>query len=181
MGEIRSRVLRKTRPRPYVDGRLVERSLLASGRLSVRTDWDNRFLRLAKHVSEWSRDPSTKVGAVISRQDHTIASLGFNGFPMGVSDDPLLYQDREVKYSRVVHAEMNAILFLRERGVGFTLYTWPFLPCVRCAACVIQAGIARVVAPPCTEERWAESIQMAVEMFGEAGVEVSYGLVDSVG
>ena len=50
--------------------------------------WDMRFAQLAKLVSLWSKDPSTKVGSVIVRPDKTIASVGFNGFPKGVPDEP---------------------------------------------------------------------------------------------
>ena len=27
--------------------------------------WDNRFIKLAKHISSWSKDPSTKCASVI--------------------------------------------------------------------------------------------------------------------
>lgn len=45
--------------------------------------WDARFLDLAVFIGDWSKDPSTKVGAVLVRPDRTIAGLGFNGFPRG--------------------------------------------------------------------------------------------------
>jgi dCMP deaminase len=89
---------------------------------------------------------------------------------MGTDDSYELYKDRESKYQRVVHAEMNALLFLRERAIGFTLYTWPFLPCDRCAACVIQAGIARVVSKSNTEDRWDDAIQRGIDLMTEANV-----------
>ena len=134
--------------------------------------WDGRFLQLAEHVAGWSRDPSTKVGAVIVRPDKTIASMGFNGFPRGVKDDVERYCNKEEKYQRIIHAEINAILFLKEPAVGFTLYTWPLLPCDRCATCVIQVGITRVVSLISFEARWAASITRAKEMLTEAGVVV---------
>lgn len=117
--------------------------------------WDTRFLKLAGEVAEWSKDPSTKVGAVIYRPDLTIVSLGFNGFPRGVDDDPALYADRSIKYERVIHAELNAILTARgelgreypgitgHRG-GHSIATTLF-PCSRCAGAIIQAGLSRVV------------------------------------
>lgn len=142
----------------------------------TRTVWDQRFLALAEHVASWSRDPSTKVGAVIVRPDKTIASVGFNGFPRGMSDDPELYANRELKYSRIVHAEINAILHTREALHGYTLYTWPLAPCDRCAVTVIQSGISRVVFPATSEEacqRWGKLLEVALGMFAEAGVEYS--------
>lgn len=89
--------------------------------------WDLRFLRLSQCISTFSKDPSTKVGAVIVRPDKTIASMGFNGFPKKLKDDAR-YNDREVKYSLIVHGEINAILFAKESLTGYTLYTYPFMP-----------------------------------------------------
>jgi len=134
--------------------------------------WDRRFLRLADHVATWSKDPSTQVGAVIVRPDRTIASIGFNGFPRGMDDSPELLADREVKYSRTVHAEMNAILNAPAPVKGCTLYL-AMLPCDRCAVHVIQAGIVRVVAWEMTEDmnsRWADSMGRTRDMLREAGV-----------
>ena len=76
--------------------------------------WDGRFLDLATFIAEWSKDPSTKVGAALVRPDRTIVSVGFNGFPRGVLDHAERYQDRSTKYEMVVHAEMNALLSSRE-------------------------------------------------------------------
>ncbi len=119
-----------------------------------------------------SRDPSTKCGAVIVRPDKTHASLGFNGFPRGMNDDPALYANREVKLQRTIHAEMNAILNAQGPVHGFTLYVWPYIPCSACAIHVIQAGIKRVVAPPLAShpERWRESMSQSLAFFEEARV-----------
>ena len=38
--------------------------------------WDLRFLELAKHISDWSKDPSTKVGCIIVGEDREIRSTG---------------------------------------------------------------------------------------------------------
>jgi dCMP deaminase len=146
--------------------------------------WDRRFIDMAKLVASWSKDPSTKCGAVVVRPDRTVATVGFNGFPKGVSDADELYADRETKYSRVVHAEQNALLHTgNERLTGFTMYTWPpgFGPtCDRCAAHVIQAGIKHVVHVKNDSDfasRWAEPAQRGLQLYSEAGVEiVSYPL-----
>lgn len=131
--------------------------------------WDIRFLDLAEHIATWSKDPSTKVGAVLAN-DRRVVSVGYNGFPQGVNDDPALYADREYKYEHVVHGEMNAILFAGRSVDGCTLYTIPFLPCSRCAAMVIQAGIWRVVSYYNDNPRWLESIARTQAMFKQAGV-----------
>ncbi len=134
--------------------------------------WDQRFLDLAQHISTWSRDPSTKVGAVIVDSKKRVVSVGYNGFPQGIKDDDRL-NDRTFKYSATVHGEINAILFAERDLAGCTLYTWPFQPCSNCAAIVIQSGIKRIVAPRNRPERWRESMEAAAALFEEAGVGVT--------
>lgn len=134
------------------------------------SNWDIRFLGLAAYISNWSKDESTKCGCVIARPDKTIASLGFNGFPRGLRDEVRLLRDRDRKYERVIHSEMNALLFLKEPAEGYTMYVWPMLPCHRCAVHVIQAGIGKVVAPAIYIDRWRESVKLTRSLFDEAGV-----------
>lgn len=140
--------------------------------LSSQEKWDRRFLELARLVASWSKDPSTKCGAVIIRPDRTIASLGYNGFPRGVEDLEEYLNDREEKYPRTVHAELNAILNAPELLHGFTLYQYPGRSCSNCAAAVVQTGIARVVNPLVEVHRgeWARSQEIGIEMFKQAGV-----------
>lgn len=136
--------------------------------------WDGRFLALAEGIASWSKDPSTKTGAVLVRPDRTICATGYNGFPRGMGDGPERYADREDKLRRVIHCEMNAILTAHEPSLrGYTLYTWPFISCYRCAVHVVQAGIARCVAPaadPAVEERW--ELWRTREFLRECGVEL---------
>ena len=107
--------------------------------------WDRRFIALAGHVAQWSKDPSTKVGAVLVRPvDMTVISMGFNGFPRGVNDLEERYSNRPLKYKLVVHAELNAILTAKEPLTGAHLYV-TLSPCNECAKAIIQSGIARVV------------------------------------
>lgn len=139
--------------------------------------WLKRYQDLAYEVSMWSKDPSTKCGAVIVRPDKTVCSLGYNGFPRGMKDDTEIYQDREQKYERVIHCEINAIMSARERLDDYTLFVYPFNCCPRCAVHVIQAGIKHVVAPTIPDdkkERWAEALARTEKLFEEAGVKVTY-------
>lgn len=142
--------------------------------------WDFRYLRLAREIATWSKDGSTKCGAVIVRPDKTICSLGYNGFPRQMPDEEGLYEDRGEKYSRILHAEMNAILTAPEPVRGYTLYTYPFLTCERCSVHVIQAGITRVVAPKALGdrgERWNESLEKSRNYYAECDVQcVEYDL-----
>jgi len=134
--------------------------------------WDVRFLNLCGHISDWSKDPSTKVGAVIVRPDRTIASVGYNGFPRGVIDRSEMLQNREQKYPRVVHAELNAILNAREPLVSCVLYVSPISPCSTCCGAIIQSGIRRVVAvmSASAQKTWSDQARVSEQMFKEAGV-----------
>lgn len=136
-------------------------------------DWDTRFVELADVVAGWSKDPSTKVGCVIVRPDRTIASVGFNGFPRGVSDDEALYADRDIKIPRVIHAETNAVLNAHEPVRGCTAYvTHP--PCMSCTGILIQAGISTIVWKHPSEamkSRWGEQFHMSKGLLAEAGVD----------
>jgi len=138
----------------------------------VDIKWDQRFLELAKLVSTWSKDPSTKVGAVIT-DDRRIISVGYNGFPEGVLDSSERYSNREIKYKYMVHAERNALLFANTSLKNTTLYTYPFMPCSECAGMIIQSGIKRVVTLINTNERWKESFEITKNMFDEAGVNLT--------
>lgn len=141
--------------------------------------WDMRFLNMAMLVASWSKDPSTKCGAVIVRPDRSIAGVGYNGFPRGVPDLDEHLNDRPEKYGRVVHAEVNAILAAKENLRECTLYTWPANrapSCDRCTAVVIQAGIKRVVHVSTWytgfADRWAEATARSLDMYQAAGVSV---------
>ena len=132
--------------------------------------WDIRFLDLAKLVSTWSKDPSTKIGAVITDSNNKIISLGYNGFPKKLADDHRL-DDRETKYKMIIHGEMNAILSANRSLDGCSLYTYPFMPCPRCASMVIQTGINRIISYKNTNERWEEEFKLSLSLFKEAKVE----------
>jgi len=122
--------------------------------------WDKRFMRIAREVSSWSKDPSTKVGAVIVNQDRNIISTGYNGFPRGIEDSIDRLEDREEKYPRIVHGEMNALLNALYNGVsvkGATIYVWGLPVCSECTKSIIQAGISRVVITDIKDTKWKES------------------------
>ncbi len=133
--------------------------------------WDIRFLRLAREVSTWSKDPSTQIGVVLV-QNRRVVGTGFNGFPPGIADDKRLH-DRAEKLALVVHAELNAILQAGREARGATLYMWGFTsaPCRNCTKHVIAAGIDKVVSSGApTPPRWADDLRAAEETLEEAGV-----------
>ena len=130
--------------------------------------WHKRFFDLADLIGSWSKDPSTKVGAVIVRPDRTIASVGYNGFPRGVED---VYTTRDAKLLRTVHAEANAILAAQESLRGYTLYVTPLHPCANCAAFIIQSGIKEVhYRIGIRGSAWLEHYEAMKEMFEQAKV-----------
>lgn len=143
-----------------------------------KVKWDLRYLLLAAHVGTWSKDPSTKVGAVITSSDGKPVSFGFNGLPAQINDDPEILNDRERKYNYIIHGEINALLFAGGSVSGNTLYTFPFRPCPRCAVQFVQAGISRVVFPMGVPERWEDACRLTDDIFRQAGVETA-GYVDS--
>ena len=136
--------------------------------------WDIRFVKLAMHIANWSKDPSTKVGCVVVGEDREIRSTGFNGFPRGIKDDEERLLDREQKYPLICHAEENAIMHAARIGLslkGSTAYvTWP--PCSRCARSLIQSGIKEIIYPTPGEipERWIADFNISNGMIYEAGV-----------
>ena len=134
--------------------------------------WDLRFLDMARLVATWSKDPSTKCGAVICDPNYRVVSVGFNGYPSGVPDDNSLHI-REEKYLKVIHGEINSILFARRDLFGCTIFVYPLPPCSQCMASIIQSGISRVVTvePSISlKERWGASNKIAQEMAENAGV-----------
>lgn len=148
----------------------------------ISEKWDRRFLALAEHVAQWSKDPSTKVGSVIvDPQTKLVVGLGYNGFPRGVEDTEERLKNRDIKLRMVVHAEVNAILMAGSKARGATMYNWPsFMTppiCSACAIVAIQAGIEEIVGFEVDEfkltdsqMRWRESILSAREMWDEVGL-----------
>lgn len=155
--------------------------------------WDRHFIGLAEYHSRMSKDPSTKIGAVIVGPDKEVLSAGFNGFPRGIADTEERLNNRDMKLKLVVHAEMNAILAAARTGIklkGSTLYVialnrsyriWGGPPCTRCAVEIIQAGIIEIVSfkPQYRSipKAWKADLDFSREVLSEAGVlyrEVDY-------
>lgn len=134
------------------------------------SQWDNRYLKMARLVASWSKDPSTKCGAVIVNLDNSVVSIGFNGFAPGVKDHVDRLNDRDTKLMMTLHAETNAILFAKQSLKGCTMYSWPMQACSQCAAMMIQAGISQHVSMLNDNDRWAKSWKLADLMFNEAGI-----------
>ncbi len=117
-----------------------------------RTDyinWDEYFMGVALLAAGRSKDPSTQVGACIVDSNNRILSTGYNGFPLGCSDDDFPWnrdeKAGETKYPFVVHAELNAILNAGGKQLhGSKIYVALF-PCNECAKAIIQSGVKEVI------------------------------------
>lgn len=137
--------------------------------------WDKRYFEIAKSVASWSKDPSTKVGAVIVGSKGQILSQGYNGFPRGIEDTEIRLNDRPTKLKYVVHAEMNCIYNASYSGASLensTLYVHGLPVCSECAKGVIQVGIKRVLMsyPKTIDDRWRNSFNDSSLMFDESGM-----------
>ena len=136
--------------------------------------WDKRYLKLAAGVANWSKDPSSKIGAIAVGSKGQVLAQGYNGFPRGISDSFDRYANKDVKYKFVVHAEMNCIYNATYNGVsldGATLYVHGLPVCSDCAKGIIQVGIRKVIMP--LDEyptHWLKSFAYSSELFAEAGV-----------
>lgn len=151
----------------------------AMAELMSRRRWDDYFAAIAQVVSTKSKDPSSKIGAVIVGPNHEIRSTGFNGFPRGINESDDSRWERPLKYQFVEHAERNAIYNAARNGVavaGCTLYLYgfgpPTVPCIECSKAVIQSGIVAVFGRSYKEapESWTDDLDFAKHLLIEAGV-----------
>jgi dCMP deaminase len=143
-------------------------------------------MKLAREISTWSKDPSSKIGAVIVNDDRRILATGYNGFPKGIEDTDERLNDREQKYPRIVHAEMNALMAALHSGVSVkdaTIYVYGLPVCPECTKSIISAGIKRIVISPDPyvyitpwTEKWKN---ISYEMIQEVGdINVTYANSD---
>ncbi|KAK2183049.1 hypothetical protein NP493_325g00010 [Ridgeia piscesae] len=113
-------------------------------------EWPEYFMAIAFLSAQRSKDPFSQVGACIVNGEKKIVGIGYNGMPIGCSDDELPWQRTaenrlDTKYPYVCHAELNAILNKNAADVkNCTIYVALF-PCNECAKLVIQSGIRQVV------------------------------------
>lgn len=145
-----------------------------SGKRTDYISWDEYFMAVAKLAGMRSKDPNSQVGACIVSKDNKILSMGYNGLPIGCSDDDFPW-DRdnddplENKYVYVTHSELNAILNYRGGSLeGAKIYVSLF-PCNECAKAIIQAGIKTVIYD-CDKYDKTPAVTASKIMFNSAGV-----------
>lgn len=135
-------------------------------------NWDEYFMGVAVLSSMRSKDPNTKVGACIVNTSKRIIGIGYNGFPVGCSDDDFPWERNgdflDCKYPYVVHAEPNAILNSTMSLDNATIYVTLF-PCHECAKLIIQSGIKEIVYM-CDKYNGTDSDLAGKRMLESAGV-----------
>lgn len=139
-------------------------------------DWHRFFMDLAVRTAQMSKDPDRKVGAVLVSPDRRQLSVGYNGFPASVPDNPGWLEDKERKLKHMVHAEPNCLRQAPFSPIGCTLYVTRF-PCYDCAAeHILFYGVKHVVAPrpDFGHLRWGESWIHAQARLQAAGVKITY-------
>lgn len=135
--------------------------------------WDEYFMGIALLSAQRSKDPNTTVGACIVSEDNKILSVGYNGMPIGCSDDDFPWEREgcalDTKYVYVCHAEMNAILnYTGTNMKGSKLYVTLF-PCNECTKALIQKGIREIVY---MSDKYGDSdaVIAAKRMFDSSGI-----------
>jgi dCMP deaminase len=133
--------------------------------------WDIRFMQLAQHIGQWSKDRSRGVGCVIVGSDNDILATGYNGFPRGINDDIEERHGRPLKYLWTEHAERNAIYNAARRGIPLEnsrMYL-PWYPCVDCARAIVQCRIAELIAlePNWNDPQWSDHFRTTRELLAE--------------
>ncbi len=136
--------------------------------------WDEYFMGIAKLSAQRSKDPNTQVGSCIVSKENKILSMGYNGFPIGCSDDDFPWEregetDLDNKYLYSTHSELNAILnypgaSLKDARMYVTLF-----PCNECAKAIIQCGIRELVYD-CDKYADTTGVKASKRMMDAAGV-----------
>ena len=149
--------------------------------MSVKRDdyisWDEYFMGVAALSAMRSKDPGTQVGACIVSPANKILSMGYNGFPIGCSDDDFPWNREgaplDNKYFYSTHSELNAILNYRGGSLeGCKIYVTLF-PCNECAKAIIQCGIKEIVYA-CDKYGETDSVIASKRMLDAAGVKYTF-------
>lgn len=146
------------------------------GQFGFTPRWDERFLRLAHHVGQWSKDRSARTGCVIVGPDGIVRSTGYNGFVRGANDDVEARHERPAKYRWTEHAERNAIYNAARIGLATDRCTafvnW--FPCADCTRAIVQAGMVRLVglSQSGVDPQWQADFEFSTGLLQEVGIEV---------
>ena len=145
----------------------------------MNKSWQNKFINLAEYISEWSKDPSAKIGCVaVDPITNNILSTGYNGFPSGLEDTYERLNNREEKYKFIVHAETNCIYNATKNGInlkGSYFFIYGLCICHECAKALVQVGVEVIYYKPSFHEcnnRWNTSNDLASSILNECGIKL---------
>ena len=73
--------------------------------------YDENIMKLALTISHLSKDPTTKVGCVITNQDNEVMSVGYNKIKdyIPIKDIDYINLNKTIKKYAFLHAEMMAL------------------------------------------------------------------------
>lgn len=137
---------------------------------------DSEWLKEACLTARFSNDPSTQNGATVVSKDGVYLADGYNEFPPRIAKTEERWNNRNVKYGLVIHAEEYAIINAVRKGHNVeesTLYC-PWAACRECAKKIIAYGIGRlVIHTECklaNDTHWKEEREAGLAMLQEAGI-----------
>ena len=143
----------------------------------MRVSWDEYFMQMAQLTAQRSTCLRRKVGAVIVKDKHIIAT-GYNGAPRGLKhcvelggclrEKLKIPSGQRHELCRALHAEQNAIIQAATLGQSIedgTIYI-THQPCAICAKMIINAGLKRIV----VKEGYPDDL--SVEILDEAGLKI---------
>ena len=113
----------------------------------MNVKWQKRFMKIAKEISYWSKDPSSKIGCIAVDNNKRILSTGYNGIPSLIEDTSNILDVRENKLDYIIHAEPNCLLNALKNGVSVknsVLFVYGLPICSNCANYIIQSEISKV-------------------------------------
>jgi dCMP deaminase len=110
------------------------------GYISKSMNWETYALKLAEIAALKSKDPWQTVGCCLLRHDHSVASLGYNGFPAGMKED---WSDRDDRRKYVIHSEVNALRYVKPDECYLAAVT--LLPCNDCLKSLAAYGIKKII------------------------------------
>lgn len=146
--------------------------------MSNNWKWELRFMKIADDVAQWSKDQSSKVGAVII-DGNEIVTTGYNGLPRGCDDNVPERHEKPEKYNWFIHAEANAIINAARQGkstLNKDMYV-NWFPCDQCAGFIVNAGIKTIYCdkePDWNHYKWGGAFKRAKKKLDEGGVKIVY-------
>ena len=103
---------------------------------------DTMFIKMATQLSRLGTCCRLKVGAILLREDGSIASGGYNGSLPGMDHCDNITCNSNQRCLHTSHAEENALFF--STGLIYTVYV-THEPCLACTRMLARRGVKRVI------------------------------------